>query len=87
MVMFPSKGMTLIEKLDHEGFTSYLRKTGNTICGRHPIGVFLGTVAAMRAKANGYAVALNFVNYDQSNQCKNMRDSSVSYASAVFTMG
>ena len=31
----------MIEKLDPQGFVDYLKKYGNTICGRHPIGVFL----------------------------------------------
>lgn len=35
------EGMELIEKLDPEPFSTYLRKYSNTICGRHPIGVFL----------------------------------------------
>ena len=30
--------MDLIECLDAPGFAGYLKKTGNTICGRHPIG-------------------------------------------------
>ncbi len=46
-------GMGLIERLDHDGFAQYLKKYGNTICGRHPIGVFLGAVAAMRVHTNG----------------------------------
>ena len=44
-------GMNIIETLDHEAFTAYLKKYGNTICGRNPIGVLLGTIAAMRAGA------------------------------------
>ena len=36
--------MEIIERLDHEGFTAYLKKYSNTICGRHPIGVFLGAI-------------------------------------------
>ena len=43
--------MNIIETLDHEAFTAYLKKYGNTICGRNPIGVLLGTIAAMRAGA------------------------------------
>jgi hypothetical protein len=30
--------MDLIESLDPAGFAAYLKKLGNTICGRHPIG-------------------------------------------------
>lgn len=33
--------MDIIENLDPESFYSYLKKYGNTICGRHPIGVLL----------------------------------------------
>lgn len=33
--------MDIIEKLDPAAFTAYLKKYGNTICGRHPIGVLL----------------------------------------------
>ena len=33
--------MSIIEMLDTAGFTEYLKKYGNTICGRHPIGVLL----------------------------------------------
>lgn len=33
--------MSAIEKLIPSGFYSYLKKYGNTICGRHPIGVLL----------------------------------------------
>lgn len=35
------EGMQIIERLDPEPFAAYLRKYSNTICGRHPIGVFL----------------------------------------------
>lgn len=81
-------GMEIIEQLDHAGFSAYLKKFSNTICGRHPIGVFLGAVNALRTHGpNGYNMKLKFRNYDQSNQCTSMRDSSVSYASASFTMG
>ena len=108
--------MEIIETLDHEGFTTYLKKYSNTICGRHPIGVFLGlylnlrknmsffknfelyilinsfffsgAVNALRTHGpNGFSMQLKFRNYDQSNQCSGMRDSSVSYAAASFTMG
>ncbi|KAJ3195855.1 hypothetical protein HK101_010833 [Irineochytrium annulatum] len=43
------EGMKLIERVDAAGFASYLSRTKNTICGRHPIGVFLH---AMRIAAS-----------------------------------
>jgi len=33
--------MDIIEALNPAAFTEYLKKFGNTICGRHPIGVLL----------------------------------------------
>lgn len=81
-------GMEIIETLDHDAFTHYLKKFGNTICGRHPIGVFLGAVQELRQRGtNGFSMNLKFLNYDQSNECTSMRDSSVSYAAAVYTFG
>ena len=49
---------------------------------------FSGAVNALRTHGpNGFSMQLKFRNYDQSNQCSGMRDSSVSYAAASFTMG
>ena len=33
--------MRMIEDHDGESFSKYLSKTGNTVCGRHPISLFL----------------------------------------------
>lgn len=33
--------MSIIENLNPTEFTNYLKKYGNTICGRHPIGILL----------------------------------------------
>lgn len=75
------QGMERIESLDHDAFLAYLRDTENTICGRHPIGVLLCTLSAL--KSQGYTdQRIRFVKYAQSSACRNLRDSSVSYASA-----
>ncbi|KAJ3109253.1 Protein memo1 [Phlyctochytrium planicorne] len=82
-----------IENLDREGiksiemgrpeeFTSYLKSTRNTICGRHPIGVFLNALNALR-EDRGKEFNISFVKYAQSSEVKNPRESSVSYASAI----
>ncbi|KZO97857.1 UPF0103-domain-containing protein [Calocera viscosa TUFC12733] len=72
-------------KQAHSSFASYLRRTGNTICGRHPIGVLLGALAALEEDGKGKA-DVQFVRYAQSSPCKNIEDSSVSYASAYVTL-
>eukprot|EP00252_Welwitschia_mirabilis_P006454 TRINITY_DN1733_c0_g1_i2.p1 TRINITY_DN1733_c0_g1~~TRINITY_DN1733_c0_g1_i2.p1 ORF type:complete len:292 (+),score=45.37 TRINITY_DN1733_c0_g1_i2:375-1250(+) len=75
------KGMDIIETGDPEAFKDYLLKYDNTICGRHPISVFLHMLKNCTSR-----IRISFVQYEQSSQCRTMRDSSVSYASAVATV-
>ncbi|KAI8445193.1 MEMO1 family [Phakopsora pachyrhizi] len=78
----------------HERFTSYLRRTKNTICGRHPIGILLGSVISLRSYSvedsqtggSEEVIELRFVRYEQSSQCITRKDSSVSYASGFLTI-
>ena len=62
-----------------KSFADYLKRTKNTICGRHPIGVLLGALVVLGEKRE---VKLKFVRYEQSSECIDFEDSSVSYASA-----
>ncbi|XP_021739109.1 protein MEMO1-like [Chenopodium quinoa] len=71
-------GMEIIETGDPDAFKQYLLKYDNTICGRHPISVFLHMLMNSATK-----IKIKFLRYEQSSQCKSMRDSSVSYASAA----
>lgn len=71
--------MDLIETLKPESFTEYLRKYQNTVCGRHPISVFLQSIASL-ARQN-YQMSFKFLRYAQSNKVTSQSDSSVSYAS------
>nr|CAG4648085.1 EOG090X09ZA [Moina brachiata]SVE93140.1 EOG090X09ZA [Moina brachiata] len=82
------QGMSLIEMLDTAGFADYLKKYGNTICGRHPIGVLLNMIDSVRQDPNfhGRKMSLKFVDYAQSSQCRSFNDSSVSYASASLVI-
>ena len=66
----------------HHEFAEYLQRTRNTICGRHPIGVLLGALSSLQHQ--GYGPVLQWVRYEQSSQCYNINDSSVSYASAYI---
>jgi len=74
------RGMAAIEAQDVDAWYSYMKKYKNTICGRHPIGVFLQTLRHNSAK-----FSLQFVHYSQSNQATSKNDSSVSYAACVVT--
>ncbi|KAJ6849810.1 protein MEMO1 [Iris pallida] len=71
-------GMDIIETGDVDTFKQYLQEFENTVCGRHPISVFLHMLKNCSTK-----ITINFLRYEQSSQCRSMRDSSVSYASAA----
>ncbi|KAL1094823.1 hypothetical protein V6Z11_D06G116700 [Gossypium hirsutum] len=71
-------GMDIIETGDADAFKQYLSEYDNTICGRHPISVFLHILSNSSTK-----IKIKFLRYEQSSQCKSTRDSSVSYASAA----
>ncbi|KAL3138237.1 hypothetical protein ABBQ32_006057 [Trebouxia sp. C0010 RCD-2024] len=73
--------MDIIEQADPEGFTAYLDKYGNTICGRHPIGILLNMFQHSRLQHT-----ISFKKYDQSSKCQSVRESSVSYAAAIVTI-
>ena len=74
------EGMRLIEAQDAAGFTAYLKDTGNTVCGRFPIGVLL---QALKHASQRYGVV--FTRYAQSGPVTHRSKSSVSYASALVT--
>ena len=71
--------MTILEGRKYASFAEYLKRTRNTICGRHPIGVLLSALETLDGH-DGHEI--KFVRYEQSSQCVNVNDSSVSYASA-----
>mmetsp|Transcript_17278 Transcript_17278/g.19991 ORF Transcript_17278/g.19991 Transcript_17278/m.19991 type:complete len:354 (+) Transcript_17278:164-1225(+) len=83
-------GMDQITLKEPGAFAKYMKTYKNTICGRHPIGVYLH---ALKENSNQHSkqqhankkehVNLCFVKYAQSSQVKRMGESSVSYASAV----
>lgn len=67
----------------HMKFLEYLDRTGNTICGRKPIGVLLGMLSEIEKE--GKKAKLQFVRYEQSSKCTSVTGSSVSYASAYIS--
>ena len=80
---------------DPNGYAKYQREFQNTICGRHPIGVLLNALSALKENNNNnnggqqqhWQSQLKFVRYEQSSQARRPEDSSVSYASAVVWEG
>ncbi len=90
--------MDAVESGRHEAFTKILRDTGNTVCGRHPIGVVMAAIQKVGEGGEKGGVGsggdggesaggmkkgrFKFVRYERSSDCESVRDSSVSYASA-----
>ncbi|CAH1955702.1 unnamed protein product [Acanthoscelides obtectus] len=79
-------GMNIIENLDPTEFTNYLKKYGNTICGRHPIGILLQAIQELLRNDSTQNATLKFLKYAQSSKCRTMNDSSVSYAAAALVL-
>jgi len=72
------EGMAAIETGEAAAFAQYQAQYRNTICGRHPIGVFLNMLPHASTKFE-----IKFRHYDQSSKCESKIDSSVSYAAAT----
>ena len=75
--------MDAIKSGSHDDFLGNLHETGNTVCGRHPIGVIMAAFETLReqgkiAKDKGF---FRFLRYERSSECEKVRDSSVSYVS------
>lgn len=73
-----------IESGEYDAFLATLRETGNTVCGRHPIGVIMAAIEVLKKegvteKDKG---KFQFVRYERSSEVVDASDSSVSYASA-----
>jgi AmmeMemoRadiSam system protein B len=69
------EGIGYIEEQDYEKFSNYMEETDNTICGRHPIAVFLNAL-----KFSGINTSSRLLHYKQSNQVTKPFQTSVSYA-------
>ena len=68
-----------IESGSHDAFLKVLRETGNTVCGRHPIGVVMAAMEELGIAGEG---KFRFVRYERSSEVERVGDSSVSYVSA-----
>ncbi|GAQ38941.1 hypothetical protein AtubIFM56815_007502 [Aspergillus tubingensis] len=76
--------MAAIATGEYARFSTILKNTGNTVCGRHPIGVIMAGIEDIR-KNEGEKGRFRFIRYDRSSNVIEVDDSSVSYVSA-FTV-
>ena len=74
----------------HAAWSESLEENGNTVCGRHPIGVMMAAVEVVRKQSGGGQErgngGFNFVRYERSGEVVKVSESSVSYASAFAVM-
>ena len=77
-----------IESGNHSALIENLQSTGNTVCGRHPIGIAMCALEGLRKDqaSTVHPSPFRFIRYEQSSQCAEVGDSSVSYASAFATV-
>lgn len=79
--------MDAIETGKHREFTDIIAKTGNTVCGRHPIGIVMAAFEILKQKSPEEGDGkFKFVRYERSSLCQHIRDSSVSYCSAYAVL-
>jgi AmmeMemoRadiSam system protein B len=84
-----SMAMDAIETGKHDAFLGNLKETGNTVCGRHPIGIVMAALEVLQqqGKISGEGSGrFKFVRYERSSDVEEAEDSSVSYASAVAVL-
>lgn len=75
--------MGACESGSHMAWLEVLEETGNTVCGRHPIGVMMTAVEVVRKEEGRQGTGgFRFVRYERSGEVKRVSESSVSYASA-----
>lgn len=81
--------MDAVETGKHEEFLKNLRDTGNTVCGRHPIGVVMAAIEEIEKSDESPATGkgrFKFVRYERSSEVEDITESSVSYASAYAVL-
>jgi hypothetical protein len=81
--------MDAVETGKHREFTDIISKTGNTVCGRHPIGILMAALEVLEqegTKERPDDGKFKFIRYERSSLCHNLRDSSVSYCSAYAVL-
>ncbi|KAA8647390.1 hypothetical protein EYZ11_001629 [Aspergillus tanneri] len=67
-------------------FLDTIQTTGNTVCGRHPIGVMMAAMEKITRQDEGNRGKFYFVRYERSSDVIDVSDSSVSYVSAFAVL-
>ncbi|KAJ5992322.1 UPF0103/Mediator of ErbB2-driven cell motility (Memo-related) [Penicillium sp. IBT 35674x] len=79
--------MTAITTGSTTKFLDTIERTGNTVCGRHPIGVIMAALEVVTAgRPKGKQGLFHFLRYERSSDAVDVNDSSVSYVSAFAAL-
>ncbi|KAL6877062.1 MEMO1 family [Trichoderma novae-zelandiae] len=79
--------MDAVQSGNHDAFVNNLRHTGNTVCGRHPIGVAMAALELYAQELNDENRSrFKVVKYARSSEVVWPDDSSVSYVSAYAVL-
>ncbi|KAJ5709329.1 UPF0103/Mediator of ErbB2-driven cell motility (Memo-related) [Penicillium malachiteum] len=79
--------MTAITTGSAATFLHTIERTGNTVCGRHPIGVIMAALEVVMAdRPNEKQGLFHFLRYERSSDALSVSDSSVSYVSAFAAL-
>ncbi|KAM0515464.1 hypothetical protein ACHAPE_005989 [Trichoderma viride] len=79
--------MDAVKSGSHDAFVDNIRRTGNTVCGRHPIGIAMAALELYAEEVNDENKSrFRVVKYDRSSQVVWPDDSSVSYVSAYAVL-
>lgn len=80
--------MDAVEGGKHKDFVDNIDETGNTVCGRHPIGVIMAAIERVKGegKLRDGEGRFKFIRYERNEDVEDVQGSSVSYASAFAVM-
>ncbi|KAH8127994.1 hypothetical protein FP744_10001075 [Trichoderma asperellum] len=79
--------MDAVKSGSHDAFVNNLRRTGNTVCGRHPIGIAMAALELYAEEIDDEKKSrFRVVKYNRSSEVVWPSDSSVSYVSAYAVL-
>lgn len=78
--------MDAVASGSHDAFIDNLKLTGNTVCGRHPIGVAMAALEHVSSESGAPLSKFKIIRYERSSLVVSARDSSVSYVSAYAVL-
>ncbi|POR32258.1 Protein MEMO1 [Tolypocladium paradoxum] len=85
--LLDEEAMAAVESGKHDNFVYNLKKTRNTVCGRHPIGIAMAALELLAKEANDETkYRFNVISYKRSNLVQMPAQVSVSYVSAYAVL-